>query len=74
MTYDEWAAFGLAQGWVGPAVCVVEDGIPTSSEEDEEAEATGEYPCHHVLRLYVDLEQKVSVEANHAPSIWRQPR
>jgi hypothetical protein len=69
-TFDAWIAFGMAQGFAGPAVCEIHDGLPTTESEDEEME-DGD-PCIHILRLYPDLETKAAVEENHAPSIWRQ--
>jgi len=71
MTYDEWAAFGLKQGWAGPAVCSTHDGIPTTAEEDDMFDE-GDEPCVHVLRLYEDVQVRDAVEANHSPSVWRK--
>jgi hypothetical protein len=81
-SFDEWAEYGFAQGWCGPAVCSTHDGIPTSlaedieawGEDDEDDAGTGEYPCLHVIRLYEDDTVKAGVESNHGPSVWRQPR
>jgi hypothetical protein len=72
MTLDEWMAYGLAAGWVGPAVCYTHDGLPTTVDEDEEFE-TGD-PCLHILRLYTENYERLAVEFNHAPSEWRKPR
>lgn len=72
MTYEEWLRIGMDAGFCGPAVCATHDGIPTSAEEDEAGEDTGEPPCMHVLRLYPSDEVKAAVEANHAPSVWRK--
>ena len=69
MTFNEWLQYGLTQGWCGPAVCVTHDGIPMS--EAEEADMYDFDPCIHVIRLYDDRDDKLSVEANHSPSIWR---
>jgi hypothetical protein len=69
-TFEDWLEFGIAQGWCGPSVCDTHDGTPMAESELEEFEEGGD-PCVHVIRLYEDLETKLSVEANHAPSIWR---
>jgi hypothetical protein len=68
--FDRWLREGYAAGWIGPAVCSIHDGTPTSAKEDEEFDTGGE-PCVHVLRLYADAADKAAVEANHAPSRWR---
>jgi hypothetical protein len=69
MTYDEWIALGIANGWIGPAVCYTHDGLPTSAAEDDEFEMGD--PCIHILRLYDDAEVKQAVQENHSPSVWR---
>ena len=69
--YVQWARYGYEQGWVGPAVCVGHEGVPTSLEEEVLAENTGEYPCINILRLYPDKATKAAVEDNHSPSQWR---
>ena len=51
MTFDEWLQYGLSQGWNGPAVCAIHDGLPTTEEEDAGWEL-GADDCVHVLRLY----------------------
>lgn len=71
MTFDEWLAHGVAQGWCGPAVCYTHDGTPTTEAEDNEFDSGGD-PCLHVVRLYPDDATKKAVEANHAPSVWRK--
>jgi len=70
MTFDEWLQHGLTQGWVGPAVCAIHDGLPTTAEEDN-GWSEGADDCIHVLRLYQDEATKLAVEENHAPSVWR---
>lgn len=70
MNYEEWISEGIKQGWCGPAVCAIHDGMPTTAGEDTELEI-GE-PCIHIIRLYADKATKKAVEANHAPSVWRQ--
>jgi hypothetical protein len=69
MTYDEWIALGITNGWTGPAVCYTHDGLPTTQAEDEEFEMGD--PCIHILRLYDDAEVKQAVQENHSPSVWR---
>jgi hypothetical protein len=69
MTYDEWIALGIINGWTGPAVCYTHDGLPTTQAEDEEFEMGD--PCIHILRLYDDAEVKQAVQENHSPSVWR---
>jgi hypothetical protein len=70
MTYEEWCQLGMAEGWVGPAVCYTHDGLPTTEAEDAEF-GEGD-PCIHVMRLYSDPETKIAVEENHSPSLWRK--
>lgn len=70
MTFNEWLAQGIEEGWVGPAVCYTHDGLPLSEAEDEEFQEGD--PCIHILRLYEDADHKAAIETNHAPSIWRQ--
>ena len=72
MNLDDWLAYGLEQGWCGPAVCATYDGTPYSEAELDEFEE-GNDPCVHVLRLYPDRATKAAVEADHAPSQWRKP-
>ena len=72
LTYNQWIAIGIDNGWCGPAVCSTHDGIPmTIDEEDEFGE--GDDPCVHIVRLYEDTETRLGVEYNHAPSNWRKP-
>lgn len=69
MNFEEWLQFGINQGWCGPTICYTHDGIPTSEAEDNEFEEGD--PCIHILRLYEDYNQKVAIQQNHAPSVWR---
>jgi hypothetical protein len=69
-TFENWLAYGYAQGWCGPPVCEIHDGLPTSETEDAEFDEHGEV-CVHVVRLYESPEVKEQVEANHSPSVWR---
>lgn len=68
--FDRWLREGYEAGWIGPPVCSVHDGTPTTAEEDDEFDTGGD-PCVHVLRLYADASDKAGVEANHSPSVWR---
>jgi hypothetical protein len=70
MTFEEWLKQGMDNNWVGPAICYTHDGLPTTVTEDEEWDEMD--PCIHILRLYESVEVKDSVEANHAPSVWRK--
>jgi hypothetical protein len=67
--FEAWLQTGIANGWCGPAVCYTHDGLPTS--EAEELEFDDSDPCIHIIRLYEDKDNKIAVEQNHAPSIWR---
>ena len=71
--FDDWLAHGIKMGWCGPALCYTHDGVGMTNEENQEFEDGGD-PCLHVLRLYETPEMKAEIEANHAPSVWRQPR
>lgn len=68
--FDTWLASGFAAGFIGPPVCAIHDGLPSTEGEDNE-QMDGYDPCLHVVRLYADVEQKLAVEANHGPSVWR---
>lgn len=70
LTFDEWMQYGLTEGWCGPAICEIHDGMPTSIDEDF-AFDRGEDPCIHVIRLYEDADTKAAVEENHSASVWR---
>lgn len=69
MTLNEWLKIGVELGYVGPPVCYMHDGLPTSEEEDEDWELSD--PCLHILRLYESPEAKIAIEENHSPSVWR---
>ena len=60
-SFLSWLRLGMKNGWIGPPVCDIHDGTPTSEEEDE----CDFDCCIHVLRLYTDPEHKAAVEANH---------
>lgn len=70
MDFEAWLKRGYDQGWCGPPVCAMHDGVPTSEAEDNEL-MDGYDGCQHVLRLYESPEVKAAVEANHSPSVWR---
>lgn len=69
MTFDEWIAYGITQGWCGPPVCYTHDGLPTSEAEQEDLWENE--LCVSVMRIYENAEQKQAVEADHSPSQWR---
>tara|TARA_R110000796_G_scaffold252474_2_gene386983 strand:+ start:384 stop:674 length:291 start_codon:yes stop_codon:yes gene_type:complete len=68
--FDEWIKTGIEQGFCGPPVCALHDGVPTTLMEDEGL-WEGDEHCHHVVRMYTDAKQKAQVEVNHHPSTWR---
>ncbi len=70
MNIDDWLKHGYDMGWVGPPVCDIHDGTPTSADEDNQWDTDGDV-CIHVLRLYRSHDEKTAVEANHPPSTWR---
>ena len=71
MTYEEWELLGRRNSWIGPALCLIHDGYPTTEAEDL-AFDDGEDPCIHVHRLYESDANRLEVEANHSPSVWRK--
>lgn len=71
MEFEDWLTIGMSEGWCGPAVCSTHDGVPMSDAEADEF-VDGD-PCIHIIRLYADADQRVAVEAAHAPSVWRRP-
>lgn len=71
MTPEEWLEYGISHGYCGPPVCVCHDGIPMTSEEDNEWEENGEV-CVHMIRPYAETSERLAVEHNHAPSVWRR--
>ena len=70
LTFSEWIAYGIEQGWCGPPVCYTHDGLPMSEQEMQEFD-DGSDPCMHIVRMYEDIEMKSSIEDNHSPSQWR---
>ena len=71
MTFEEWFQYGLEHSFCGPPVCPDHDGIPTTEEEDEWWNENGEI-CISVVRLYADDLERMLVEQNHSPSLWRR--
>ena len=71
MTYDEWLQYGREHSYIGPIVCATHDGTPTTEAEDAEFDDGGD-PCLPIARVYVDHEERIAVEANHGPSVWRR--
>lgn len=72
MTFEEWYKYGLEMSFCGPPLCVEHDGFPTSEEEDVWTEDNGEMPCFSMVRLYADELERLLVEQNHSPSVWRR--
>jgi hypothetical protein len=70
LTFDEWIAYGIENGWCGPPVCYTHDGLPMSEQEYAEFDE-GQDPCTHIVRMYEDIDMKKSIEENHSPSQWR---
>lgn len=69
-SFDEWMEFGIRMGWCGPPVCSTHDGIPMSEDEESMWEQGGD-PCIHIIRMYEDEQQKISIEITHSPTNWR---
>lgn len=66
-----WFQYGVQQGWIGPIVCEIHDGLPTTREEDDEFFDGGD-PCISIVRVYANKAEAQAVEANHSPSVWRK--
>lgn len=71
MTFDDWLAVGIRNGFCGPPVCATHDGVPSTAAEDAEFE-DGFDPCVTVIRPYEDVGVRREVELNHSPSTWRK--
>ena len=71
MNQDEWLQYGLERGYIGPIVCVTHDGCPTTAEEDTDFD-DGLDPCIPMVRYYASDDERLLVEENHAPSVWRK--
>lgn len=72
MTFTEWLKEGIDRGWIGPPVCLIHDGTPTSEDEDHAWDEGGDDFCLSVIRVYDDTTHKKDVEKNHSPSVWRK--
>lgn len=70
MSFEEWIEEGYIRGWIGPPICHTHDGVPMTSQEEDDFDA-GSDPCVHILRLYEDEGVKRRVELSHSPSVWR---
>jgi hypothetical protein len=51
MTFHEWLALGVSKGWVSDQQCGTHEGIPSTTEEEQEWEDGGD-PCQVVLRVW----------------------
>lgn len=70
MSFDTWWQIGYEKNWVGPPVCYLHDGIPTSEEEENELNE-GHDPCLHIMRVYESQGHKIEIEDFHTTSVWR---
>lgn len=70
MDQETWLRYGWEKGWCSPPVCYTHDGIPMSTDEDDDW-INGEDVCLHIFRVYEDQEHRLAVEYNHSPSTWR---
>lgn len=67
INYSEWIKLGFDNGFCGPPVCEMHDGIPHTAKEDEQVN-DGLDPCINVLRLYDEPNLKAEVEDFHSSS------
>lgn len=74
LDFDTWLEIGLHRGFVGPPVCYIHDGLPTTPDEDQVFES-GDYDdiCIHIMRPYRDMGERESIEANHQATNTRNP-
>ena len=63
LLFDDWVAYGLQRGWIGPPVCSNHEGMPISSQEFEEPDR-----CVMVIRIYDSPDQRAEIETDHLPS------
>ena len=71
VNFVDWMQQGIVNGWCGAPVCVTHDGLPTTKQEDIDTD-DGDDLCIMITRIYDgDIDMKQQVEANHAPSLWR---
>lgn len=71
MDFEEWLKYGLDHSYCGPPVCTTHDGFPTTLEEDNLLDE-GTDECIHMIRPYHDIAERLLVEENHSPSVWRR--
>lgn len=71
MEYHDWVSYGMEKGWIGPRICAIHDGLPMTEEEEEYMDE-GHDPCVPVYRIYDSDEERVNIEYNHSPSMWRK--
>lgn len=67
ISFDLWYEAGLRQGFIGPLVCAIHDGVPMTVDE-EQSIIDREAVCVYVMRRYDSPEQKHDVEENHEPT------
>ena len=67
LNFMAWLDYGLQHNFCGTMVCYNHDGVPMTVGEEQDDE-----PCVPIVRIYDTIEQKIDVENNHSPSIWRQ--
>jgi hypothetical protein len=70
LTFELWLEVGVRQGWATAPVCYTHDGLPMTSEEEQEL-YEGD-PCIHIIRLCETPEEQAAIEADHTPSQWRR--
>ena len=70
ITFEEWISIGIHNNWCGPIICHTCDGLPTSQHEDTLLATYERNPdtCIHILRLYRDEVNRITIEDNHPPS------
>lgn len=66
-SFSDWLNYGITNYFCGTIVCYNHDGVPMTKQEEECDE-----PCVPIIRIYDTKNEKIEVENNHSPSIWRQ--
>lgn len=51
LDFEDWVEYGIAHGFCAPGVCAMHDGVPMTSDEEDEMEDGGD-PCLPVLRCF----------------------
>lgn len=66
MDFEEWARYGWEQGWCGPPVCCVCDGVPVSDAE------VSDERCVHIIRArrISNLAGSSSSSSSNADMRW----